>query len=83
MALVAALAYAVQHSWPRWRDTDQFGRVRVFPAWLYQRGFVYVLSGADGWTAADERTAWFYAARGNYVTAVDTPRLLAHINETA
>ena len=82
-ALAAALAYAVQHSWPHWRNTDQFGQVRVFPAWLHQRGFVYVLSGAEGWTDADEHTALAYAAQGNYVTAIDTPRLLAHINQNA
>ena len=69
--------------WPRWVKSEQFGPVRVFPAWIYQRGFVYVLSGAEGWTHADERTALGYAARGNYVTAIDTPQLLAHINETA
>jgi len=81
--LAAALVYALPHSWPRWVQSEQFGPVRVFPAWIYQRGFVYVLSGAEGWTSADERTAVAYAARGNYVTAIDTPRLLAHIDETA
>jgi type IV secretory pathway VirJ component len=83
VAVLVALGYEVQHSWPHWQDTEQFGRVRVFPAWVHERGFVYVLSGAEGWTAADEHTALSYAALGNYVTAIDTPRLLAHINQKA
>jgi type IV secretory pathway VirJ component len=83
LLLAAALVFGAHRSWPRWRDTDQFGRVRVLPAWISQRGFVYVLSGADGWSPADERTALYYAALGNYVTTIDTPRLLEHINQTA
>jgi type IV secretory pathway VirJ component len=81
--LLAALAFGIWHSWPRTLTSEQFGQVRVFPAWLYQRGFVYVLSGAEGWSEADERTALAYAARGNYVTTIDTPKLLAYINQHA
>ena len=80
VALAAGLGYGAWRSWPRLVDTDRFGEVRIFQPWLYQRGFVYVLSGADGWTSADEFTALVYAAQGNYVTAIDTPRLLRKLN---
>jgi len=73
----------IKARWPRFRITDQFGSVRVFPPWLQQRGFVYVLSGADGWSPADQWSALSYAARDNYVIGIDTPKLLAFINRTA
>jgi type IV secretory pathway VirJ component len=80
VALAAALGYGTWSSWPRTDRTGMLGEVRIFPPWLYQRGFVYVLSGADGWSSADEITALIYAAQGNYVTAIDTPRLLRKLN---
>ncbi|HEY6453611.1 MAG TPA: AcvB/VirJ family lysyl-phosphatidylglycerol hydrolase [Steroidobacteraceae bacterium] len=78
--LLAALSFGARRSWPRWVETGELGRVQVFPAWLRERGFVYVLSGAEGWTRADELTALLYAARGNYVTAIDAPRLVQRLN---
>ncbi len=78
--LAAACAYGAWHGWPRSINTERFGQVRVFLPWFYQRGFVYVLSGSDGWSGADEYSALVYAAQGNYVTAIDTPRLLKHLN---
>ncbi|HEY5019588.1 MAG TPA: AcvB/VirJ family lysyl-phosphatidylglycerol hydrolase [Steroidobacteraceae bacterium] len=78
--LAAAFVYGIWHGWARPVNSERFGQVRVFAPWLYQRGFVYVLSGAEGWTHADEYTALIYAAQGNYVTAIDTPRLLEHLN---
>jgi type IV secretory pathway VirJ component len=79
---IAALAPRVSDRWPHFIATQQFDRVRVFPPWLHERGFVYVLSGADGWRWADEWTALSYAARDNYVIGIDTPQLLAFINRT-
>ncbi len=83
LILVAAVGTQVRECWPRPVVIDQFGRVRAFPPWLRERGFVYVLSGADGWSAADEWAALSYAARDDYVIGIDTPTLLDHINRTA
>jgi type IV secretory pathway VirJ component len=78
--LVAMLAWAAWTRWPRAIAIDQFGAVRMFPPWLHQRGFVYVLSGSDGWTAADQWAALSFAARDNYVIGIDTPAALDNIN---
>ena len=56
--------------------------MRVFRPWLHQRGFVYVLSGEEGWSAADAWVALNYAARDNYVVGIDTPAALDYINRT-
>ena len=61
--LAAAFVYGIWHGWPRPVNSERFGQVRVFAPWLYQRGFVYVLSGADGWTFADTYTALIDAAQ--------------------
>lgn len=82
LSIVAAILLRVQQRWPRAMTIDQFDRVRVFRPWWQQRGFVYVLSGADGWSAADEWAALSYAARDNYVVGIDTPVLLDYINRT-
>lgn len=82
LVLVALLVPRARERWPHAATIDQFDRVRVFPPWWRQRGFVYVLSGADGWTAADEWAALSYAARDNYVIGIDTPVLLDYINRT-
>jgi len=79
---VAVLVPLVRERWPRATSIDQFDRVRVFPPWWHERGFVYVLSGADGWSAADQWAALSYAARDNYVVGIDTPLLLDYINRT-
>jgi type IV secretory pathway VirJ component len=81
--LAAALSYAAYLHRPRTVVTNQFGPVTVFPPWLRERGVVYVLSGAEGWTRADQWTAWSYAARDNYVVAIDTPRVLDWLNQHA
>ncbi len=57
--------------------TDDFGPVRVFPAWFGQRGFAYLFSGAQGWSEADERAAHRLARRGRYVFGIDTAVYLA------
>jgi type IV secretory pathway VirJ component len=80
VALAAALGYGAWYSWPRRLDTDRFGEVRIFQPWFSERGFVYVLSGAEGSSFADDVVALIYAAQGNYVTAIDTPRLLRKLN---
>ena len=80
--MAAALVPLVRERWPRAATIDQFNRVRLFAPWWHQRGFVYVLSGADGWSAADQWTALSYAARDNYVVGIDTPVLLDYINRT-
>lgn len=82
LTIVAALAPHVRDRWPRITRIDQFDEVRIFPAWWHQRGFVYVLSGADGWSRADQWTALSFAARDNYVVGIDTPMLLDYINRT-
>jgi type IV secretory pathway VirJ component len=81
--LAAALSYGAYLRRPRLTATEQFGTVRVFPPWLRERGFVYVLSGAEGWTRADHSTALSFAARDNYVVGIDTPRLLEYLNRHA
>jgi type IV secretory pathway VirJ component len=82
-ALAAALSYGAYLHRPRPLITDQFGPVIAFPPWLRERGVVYVLSGAEGWTRADQWTAWSYAARDNYVVGIDTPRVLDYLNQHA
>lgn len=82
-ALAVALSYGAYLRRPRTVITDQFGPVTAFPPWLRERGVVYVLSGAEGWTGADQWTAWSYAARDNYVVGIDTPRLLDYLNQHA
>ena len=82
-ALAAALSYGAYLRRPRALLTDQFGPVTAFPPWIRERGVVYVLSGAEGWTRADQWTAWSYAARDNYVVGIDTPRLLEYLNQHA
>ena len=82
-ALAAALSYSAYLRRPRTVITDQFGPVTAFPPWVRERGVVYVLSGAAGWTHADQWTAWTYAARDNYVVGIDTPRVLDYLNRHA
>jgi type IV secretory pathway VirJ component len=82
-ALAAGLSYGAHLCRPRILATDQFGSARVFPPWLRERGFVYVLSGAEGWTRADQWTALSYAAHDNYVLGIDTPQLLEYLNRHA
>ena len=82
-ALAAALSYGAYARRPRALSTDQFGPVIAFPPWVHERGVVYVLSGVEGWTRADQWTAWSYAARNNYVVGIDTPRLLDYLNQHA
>jgi len=81
--LLAGLGYEIARHRPRPLNTLQLGPVRAFPAWLHQRGFVYVFSGADGWSAADARVAGAYARAGNFVIGIDTPEFLKHVNRTA
>jgi len=83
IATAVALALGVRIRGPQPVTTDQFGSVRVYPPWWHQSGFVYVLSGADGWSAADDWSARLFAAADNYVVGIDTPALLRYLNEHA
>jgi type IV secretory pathway VirJ component len=80
-ALLATAAVRVAQCWPRVLDTPELGLVRTFPAWLQQRGIAYVFSGADGWQPEDEQAANALARAGNFVAGIDTPRLLARLNQ--
>src|ERR1700742_898754 len=57
-----------------------FGHLRYYPAWFRPKGFVYLFSGAHGWTAAEETTARDLARSGHIVMGVDTPEFLAAQN---
>ena len=48
VALLAAAGYLVHTRAPRTADTVQFGRVRIYPAWLRSNGFIYLFSDRRG-----------------------------------
>jgi type IV secretory pathway VirJ component len=75
--LVLGVVCAALQRLPRLVDTEELGEVRVYPAWLRQRGLVFLFSGADGWNAADAASARQLARAGNHVVAIDTARFLA------
>jgi type IV secretory pathway VirJ component len=81
--LLGAGAVRVLQCWPRNLDSPEIGHLRAFPAWLQQRGVAYVFSGADGWRPEDEQAANALARAGNFVAGIDTPQLLARINQLA
>jgi type IV secretory pathway VirJ component len=83
IAVALGLGYSVSRRWPRCINAEQLGAVRHFPPWWRERGFVYVLSGSDGWSRADAWTALSYAAADNDVIGIDTPRLLRYLNGNA
>jgi type IV secretory pathway VirJ component len=74
VVLLAAAGYLVHTRAPRSADTAQFGRVRIYPSWLTQKGFIYLFSGAHGWSEAEEETARDFARDGQLVIGIDTPQ---------
>jgi type IV secretory pathway VirJ component len=83
MALLAVAAYLVHTRLPRTEESNQLGQVRIYPAWLRAKGFVYLFSGARGWTTADEESARELARSDRLVVGLDTPQFLKWINEHA
>jgi len=73
---MAAAAYMVHTRAPRIEDTAQFGRVRVYPAWLSTRRFVYLFSDTRGWSRDEEVAARTFARNGSLVLGIDSPRFL-------
>jgi len=76
VVLLAAAGYLAHTRAPRSEDTAQFGRVRLYPPWLGQKGFIYLFSGARGWSQAEEETARDFARDGQLVIGIDTPQFL-------
>ncbi|MFI4867858.1 MAG: virulence factor family protein [Steroidobacterales bacterium] len=76
VALLATAGYLVHTRAPRSEDTMQFGRVRIYPAWLRTRGFIYLFSDARGWSAAEEEAARDFAREGNLVVGIDSRQFL-------
>ena len=76
LPFLAAAGYLVHTRLPRVEAAARFGQVRIYPAWLRTRSFVYLLSGARGWGAAEEEAARDFARAGSFVVGIDTPQLL-------
>ncbi len=72
--------YMLHTRQPRTLPVAAFGHLRYYPAWFKPRGFVYLFSGARGWTAAEETTARELSRHGHIVMGVDTPEFLATQN---
>src|SRR5579862_8418384 len=72
--------YMLHTRQPRQLSVAAFGQLRYYPAWFEPRGFVYLFSGAKGWTAAEETTARELSRHGHIVMGVDTPAFLAAQN---
>ncbi|HEY3729936.1 MAG TPA: AcvB/VirJ family lysyl-phosphatidylglycerol hydrolase [Steroidobacteraceae bacterium] len=76
MALLAMAGYLVHTRAPRFQDTSQFGRVRIYPAWLRSRGFMYLFSGARGWSRDEEGAAREFAREDYLVVGIDSRQFL-------
>jgi type IV secretory pathway VirJ component len=76
VAVLAAAAYLVHTRLPRVEAAARLGQVRIYPAWLRTTSFVYLFSGARGWSAAEEEAARDFARSGGFVVGIDTPQLL-------
>ena len=76
VVLLAAAGYLVHTRAPHSEDTPQFGRVRVYPPWLGEKGFIYLWSGARGWSRTEEETARDFARDGQLVVGIDTAQFL-------
>jgi type IV secretory pathway VirJ component len=74
---LAVAGYMLHTRQPRQLVVAAFGHLRYYPAWFEPRGFVYLFSGARGWTAAEETTARELSRHGHIVMGVDTPEFLA------
>ncbi len=80
MALLAVAGYLVHTRLPRVETAARIGQVRIYPAWLATTSFVYLFSGARGWSAPDEESARDFARRGSFVVGVDTPQFLSFMD---
>jgi type IV secretory pathway VirJ component len=76
VALLAVAGYMVHTRAPRVEPAARLGQVRLYPAWFATTSFVYVFSGARGWSTADEDSARDFARRGSFVVGIDTPQFL-------
>ena len=76
VVVLAAAGYLVHPRAPRSEDTAQFGRVRFYPPWLAQKGFIYLFSGARGWSQPEEEAARDFAREGQLVIGIDTPQFM-------
>ena len=83
IALLAAAAYLIHTRRPSVLVAQPFGHLRMYPAWLRPRGIVYLLSGAHGWSTADEEAARNLARSNHLVFGIDTPELLTVQNRLA
>lgn len=77
VALLAAAAYLAHTRRPSIMTVSAFGHLRMYPAWWRATGFVYLFSGAQGWSAADEEVARDLARSDNLVFGIDTPEFLS------
>ena len=59
-------------------DPD-LGTLHLYPAWLHERGMVYLFSDA-GWTEADAQAAVRFARAGQFAVGIDTQRLLTRLD---
>lgn len=80
MALLAVAGYMVHTRAPRVEAAARIGQVRIYPAWFATSSFVYLFSGAHGWSTDDEDSARDFARRGSFVVGVDTPQFLAFMD---
>lgn len=80
VALLAVAGYLVHTRAPRVETAARIGQVRIYPAWLATTSFVYLFSGARGWSAQDEESARDFARRGSFVVGIDTPQFLTFMD---
>jgi type IV secretory pathway VirJ component len=76
VALIVA-AYMIHTRQPQQLTVKAFGHLRYYPAWFRPHGFVYLFSGAQGWTAAEETAARDLSRSGHIVMGVSTPEFLS------
>jgi type IV secretory pathway VirJ component len=76
VVLLAVAAYLVHTRRPSLVATGAFGHLRTYPAWWKPKGFVYLFSGAHGWSAGDEEAARDLARSNHLVFGIDTPEFL-------
>jgi type IV secretory pathway VirJ component len=76
VTVLTATGYLAHTRRPYVVGSDAFFSLRIYPAWLRPRGFVYLFSGSSGWTAAEENTARDLARGDHLVFGVDTPAFL-------
>lgn len=77
LAVLASAAYLVHTRRPSTVDANDFGQLRIYPAWWAPKGAVYLISGEQGWSTSDEETARDLARSNHLVFGVDVPQFLA------